>query len=505
MFSPTKEQVDNLRLVQTENRIKIVAGAGTGKSSSLRYMAKELPEKNFLVLCFNSANAEESSKHPDRPPNIFYATVHSLAYREIITKEVTTKMKEKLGSYLDFNDLTSLGLEKFIPDKNLVVVRRTILEIVTLFCRSKEKDIQQFAESNLPNYFTSSIPSLKYTNVDLLPDTIKSIAFKVKQYWELLIDSGHKAKITHDVYLKVYDIHEYKVNIFTEKSTYLKVKIHSIVLDEAQDSNPVTESIFDRQEHLQQIMVGDPMQQLYAWRGAGKAMSNFDRCYIGKLTESFRFNSTIAAKANIVLLKAGSNMQLTGSSKKDTINSIAYLCRSNAGVVEQLIPFIGTTIKVYTSINLKDVYSKLLHIAQCRKNERPSWPNKDFINIIDKQTLEDAMKHSEELDRYINLGRELSKFGTIKEIRLALDSILVDNPSKATVIVSTGHASKGLEYDRVIISDDFLPIKEHHSESFIKKVVSDMWDKEELTCLLYVMLTRARVELRLPYYLEKYL
>ena len=498
MFNPTKEQVYNLNLVQTQKRIKIVAGAGTGKSSSLRYMARELPEKNFLVLCFNSANAKESNEHPDRPTNIFYSTVHSLAYKQIVNKG----MKDKLGSYLNFNDLAGLGLEKIIKREDLVVVRRTILDMVTLFCRSDSRNIEEFSLKRLPYYFYISKNSSNYTNHELNPVQLEQVSKSVRLYWELLVDSGHKSKITHDVYLKIFDLHEYKVDIFIDKTTYLKVKIDSIVLDEAQDSNPVTESIFSRQTQLQQVMVGDPMQQLYSWRGAGKAMDNFRQCYIGKLTESFRFNSTIAEQANKVLANGGSDMVLTGSSTKETIETIAYLCRSNTGVVEQLLPFIGTTIKVYVSINMKDVYSKLIHIASCRANKAPYWPNKDFINIINKKTLDDALQHSEELDRYIKLGRELSKFGSIKDIREALDSVIVDNPKKAAVVISTGHASKGLEYDRVIIGDDFLPIKKNSKKYFMDSIVEEMWDKEDLVCLLYVMITRARVELILPWYLK---
>ena len=49
-FTPTVEQVFNKDLVASGKNVKIVAGAGSGKSSSLRYTAASIPEKNFLVL-----------------------------------------------------------------------------------------------------------------------------------------------------------------------------------------------------------------------------------------------------------------------------------------------------------------------------------------------------------------------------------------------------------------------------------------------------------------------
>ena len=498
MFNPTKEQQTNLTLVDCFKRVKIVAGAGTSKSSSLRYMARELPDRNFLVLCFNSANAEESNHHPERTVNIFYATVHSIAYRELVDK----KMREKLGSYLDFNDLAKLGLEKIVPKEHLIVVRRTILDLVLSFCRSDAKDIKVFSFTRLKYYFTynkETVSSL-YTNIDLPIETQHEISKVVQAYWELLIDKGHPSKITHDVYLKMYELHEYKINIFTDKTTYLRAKIDTIVLDEAQDSNPVTESIFNMQSHLKQVMVGDPMQQLYAWRGAGQAMDNFNRCYLGSLTQSFRFNSKIATIANTVLNKGGSDMVLIGSSTKETIETQAILCRTNVGVLEELLPYLGTTIKVYVSINLKDLFSKLTHLSQCRNDIKVSWPNKDFINIVDKKTLEGALEHTEGLDRYLRLGQELGKHGTIKEVRDMIDKTLVTKPEDAAIVISTVHASKGMEYDKVIISDDFIKGTKTKSE---EDQVKDMWAREDLVCLLYVMITRARVELILPWYFTR--
>ena len=467
----------------------------THNSSSLRYIAKETPDKNYLVLCFNSANAKESNEHPEKPNNIFYATVHSLAY----SKLVDVKMKKKLGSYLDFNDLASLKLENFIINEDLILVRRTILELVLYFCRSSKTDIVDFTQSNLPFYFEKKYESLKYTGKELSPTIQKQIAEKVKLYWDNLVDKGHPSKITHDIYLKIYDLHQYKVDIITDKATWLKVKVQVIVLDEAQDSNPVTESIFNRQTHLQQIMVGDPMQQLYSWRGAGYAMDNFQNCYVGKLTESFRFNSNIARQANNILKLGGSTMVLKGSSTKNTIETRAILCRTNAGVLEELITFIDSHEKVYTSINTKDVFSKLYHIASCYANKKPTYPNKDFINIVDKKTLEDMVTHSEELTRYLKLGTELAKFGTLTEVKTMLNTILVASPDEANIIVSTGHASKGMEYDRVTIADDFMIETETYS---IEEQVENLNQRNDLCCLLYVMITRAQVELTLPWYLN---
>jgi superfamily I DNA/RNA helicase len=84
-----------------------------------------------------------------------------------------------------------------------------------------------------------------------------------------------------------------------------------VLLDEAQDTNPVLEEIFLNQD-AQRVCVGDPAQQMYAWRSARDVMTVFPAEHL-ELTRSFRFGSPIAEVANRWLRHAESDMRLTGS------------------------------------------------------------------------------------------------------------------------------------------------------------------------------------------------
>lgn len=208
-ITPTAEQVFNMNLVKAGNNVKIVAGAGTGKSSSLRYIAESIPAKNFLVLCFNSANAVESNAHPERPENIFYSTVHSVAYKAV----VDYKFKKKLGGYLDYKDLPE-GTESCLPAltekdraKAIITVQKAILDCIVYFCRSDSSDIQSFAENRYKYEFTytKDRPNL-LEELELSANEIANLVCLTQAYWSNLIKADSSTKISHDVYLKMFQL-----------------------------------------------------------------------------------------------------------------------------------------------------------------------------------------------------------------------------------------------------------------------------------------------------------
>jgi superfamily I DNA/RNA helicase len=499
-FAPTVEQVFNKDLVASGKNVKIVAGAGSGKSSSLRYTASSIPEKNFLVLCFNKANAKESNEHPDRPDNIFYSTIHSLAYKEIVDSSYRKKLK-----YLSWNDLDSKSIDDIIEHYPLnekdskklsSLLTKECLNSVNLFCRSAGTDILDFVSKYLSYQFTTTDKHM--AEFVLTDDDIIDLATIVYNYWLYITNKKSEGTISHDVYLKLYDLSKFLIEQVWDDRSKSYISIDVVCLDEAQDTNPVSESIFARQE-MQKVLVGDPMQQLYAWRGAGDCMNKFNNFSIGYLTESFRFNSSIAAKANRVLELSGSSMRLTGSSTKTAIVTYAHLCRTNASVLEAIFGYLDSGKKVYTSIDLSDTFSKLYHIQACFFNQEPKYPNKELSAITDRVSLEKALEFSEELGRLQNISKKLTAGGTLFEVKKRLDSVVVKVPSDADIVITTIHASKGMEYSHVVIDDDILVIGKEES---VQEALDRLFDTESLRCMLYVAITRAQVEVVLPLYFK---
>ena len=71
------------------------------------------------------------------------------------------------------------------------------------------------------------------------------------------------------------------------------------LLDEAQDSNPVTIKIFNALKR-QKILVGDKYQQIYQFRESLNAMEMIKAKYEFFLTHTFRCSASVVDEANEV-------------------------------------------------------------------------------------------------------------------------------------------------------------------------------------------------------------
>jgi superfamily I DNA/RNA helicase len=520
-MKPTTEQKNIGQLTIAVKNIKVVAGAGCGKSSTLRYVAKQVPARNVLVLTFNKANAEETMEHPDRPDNLFACTIHSLAYRAI----VDSFYKKKLGNWLDYNDIDQETIKKVIwrigiaptdERKALVLLRRSIIDTVKLFCQSANKDVVSFAKSYLTwAFITNTDPLFK---VPLSENVVAELVSITATYWMDLIEKPD-TKINPDVYLKLFHLQGHSIKEVWSVELKRYVTVQMLALDEAQDSNGVTEAIFANQKHLQRIVVGDPNQQLYRWRGAGDTMNQFNDFSIGYLSTSFRFNNEIARMANIVLERNNSQLRLTGNSTRTDIVTKAILCRTNATVLEIFFDMItsgkltdcretvtkhlGDTYthgKLAISTDTKSTFAKMYHLEACWFDHTPKYPVPELSGITDKKSMIEALEYSDELQRLNNLRQKLvGMAGSLYKAQEMLKQYIAGTDDMPVVTISTIHGSKGMEYSHVTIADDFISIKEDED---IFEQVEYMWGNIDYRCMLYVALTRAMVSVTLPWYLE---
>ena len=93
-------------------------------------------------------------------------------------------------------------------------------------------------------------------------------------------------RFEHDHYLKMWAL------------TRTAIDADFLLLDEAQDTNPVLEQVFSAQrDHAQLVMVGDSAQAIYGWRGARDVMTGFDATH-SPCRQSFRFGPALADEAN---------------------------------------------------------------------------------------------------------------------------------------------------------------------------------------------------------------
>jgi len=263
-ISPTEEQkyiLENCSLGKSSVNI-INAYAGTGKTTTLRLITEYHPNKNFLYLCFNKALSEEAKKV--FPENVEVRTVHSLAYSKL-----PTKYKSKLGNLRprELQDLYKL----------------------------KDAYIASAVLNTLDSYFNSGDREIQRNHIGLIPagkTAAEIISLAEKVHNEMLNHENKSIPMSHNCYLKMWHLNG------------SKLKYDAILLDEAQDTNLITEAIvFENLKNYAVILVGDIHQSIYGWRGAVNSMeriaSEHEHRHF-KLTVSFRFPQSIANIASYI-------------------------------------------------------------------------------------------------------------------------------------------------------------------------------------------------------------
>jgi AAA domain/UvrD-like helicase C-terminal domain len=464
---PTTEQQNIIDLAVEGSNLSIQAFAGAAKTSTCVMIAKAI-KKPSIYLAFNKSIATEAAER--FPFHVDCRTLHSLAYEKIIKPKY--KLKNKLQGWFNKNDI-NIGYLEASPDANRL--KQVIVNAITSFCQSEYLQLEDFLINN--------------------EDYQGDIASYIKEYWLTLIYENHPAKITHDVYLK----------LFHQSEPILDCDV--IYLDEAQDSNPVTLNIVMMQEHCQKIIVGDKYQSIYAWRGAVNAFEHieqdksFKQCF---LTTSFRFTQEIADKATSLIKLLGEDKKIIGLGRAgidaQSRFTKATIVRTNSTILSYLLQAYEEDKKVYCLADLKDLFSKMYHISALRFDEKVKFPNSELVRFKNYKQLLSEAEHDVNLGNLLNITSRLANSGGLHSTITKLKSVITEDVSSADFTLTTAHKSKGLEWDEVTLSQDMLIVKEDET---LEGVLFEVQCLE----LLYVALTRAKYRVNLPEninYLIKY-
>lgn len=454
----TEEQKELVDLDCDKNNTVIVeAYAGAGKTSTLLEFCKKRPNKNILYLVYNASMKKEAESKFKDLKNVKIFTMHGLAYIN-----TSKKLLEKLG------DLTLQIILEIAQENNInldIFSSHTVLD-------------------NLRDFLISDCLSFK----DFLNSSNKLEVNQSLKIYNLLINENNNYPITHDIYLK----------IFQTKTPVLKNDI--ILVDEAQDLNDCVVDILLKQKAVK-IFIGDSFQSIYGFRGANnvlKRIANKKNIEVKTiyLTNSFRCSPSVAFLANKYLQVLGAKKDFKGLNNKNSESvSKAYLSRTNLNLLKNAynnshkkLFFVGG-LKSYNLQDLEDLcllFSKNEGIKERIKN--PFLKNfnnaKEFLkNIGETDNVEWKSKTTSFL---FFVNNKISIFDIKKKLKEASNGVKMKD---ADMIFSTAHKSKGLEFDEVTLSDDFLDLSKLKKENIERC-------EEELR-LLYVAITRAKYKINI--------
>lgn len=469
---PTPQQAEAVDRFLAGGSLKIEAGAGTGKTSTLRFLAEAARPRHGQYVAFNKAIVEDAGA--TMPGNVNCATANSLAFREV-GRPFAPRLRG--SKRLRSNELARvLGLDPIVlqvPDAGRKVLVPGFLAGLVL------RSVRSFCQSADLEPGPQHVPPVKgIDRLELGPDgrvrarrdnhwvVANALVPTVVKAWADLQDPEGRLPYAHDHYLKLWQLSNPVIG--TE----------FILFDEAQDANPVMVDIVARQTHAQLVWVGDTNQQIYAFTGAINALESVPADHTCYLTRSFRFGHHIAAVANRLLADLPTVMALEGNPEIDsTVGPVAeprcVLTRTNATAVRKVMAAHTQGISVHLVGGGGDViaFAKAARILQ----DGGITDHRDLACFATWGEVLEYVDHDEQGDE-LRLNVKLVEDFGVDAILAALERAVEEH--QAEQIVSTAHKAKGLEWPSVALAGDF----------------SDDPDVDELR-LLYVAVTRARRDL----------
>ena len=471
----------------TVTHINAFAGCGktyTAKGVAEQYMADHAGSK-ILVMLFNKKNQVEASEKFG--PLAQCRTSHSMAWHK-------GSQYQRAGQLGD-NSLTSIvgsrGINLLFPNterNDLFNYADVIQHTVRNFMLSGDLTMEL---AKVPSKFSLDQNFGVEFSTDAETESFRSKVLKcAKGYWNAMVDlSRTDVKLPSDGYIKLFQLDQCQLGF------------DLILFDEAQDANGATLAILANQKNTAIVMIGDAHQAIYQFRGAdnafGRLPASEGQTY--SLSESFRFGAEIAKSASVILSGfKGESLSVKGYKEGDSISNAlpegakhTILSRTNTGVFESAINALSNGLEVHIVGGSKGLKFNEIEDALYLSLQQPNKIKEKMVRDFHFNGGYDAFVEEMELSKDANYGRAIKMvenygselLGMIKEVK---DCSVEE--CDADVVLSTGHKSKGMEWENVILADDF--------PSFFDKEGDRRADlSDAMVNLLYVMATRAESRL----------
>lgn len=434
LHAPTPEQEAVVAAFGSGGNLAVEAGAGTGKTTTLRQVAESAPRRRGVYVAYNRAIADDARRV--FPSTVTCATAHALAFRAVGRRFAHRLNGPRMparetAKILAINEPVKLG------DGGLVLAPQQLARIVT-------DTVRRFCYSDAAEPQPLCVPKIAGLDDPATMAQLRAVVLPLaRRAWQDLTSADGRLKFTHDCYLKIWQL------------SRPVLSADYVLLDEAQDANPVVADVVNSQGSAQRVMVGDRCQAIYGWRGAVDAMGTFAADQRLALSQSFRFGPAVAAEANKWLTVLRSPLRLRGFER---INSVlaelgapdAVLCRSNAEAVAQVMAATAAGRRAALAGGGREI-RRLAEAAITLK----AGAGTDHPELFAFRTWGELQEYAEQ----DSAGSDLKVF--VKLIDTHGPDVVIDTVDQlvpenhADVVVSTAHKAKGREWDTVAIAGDF--------------------------------------------------
>ncbi len=463
---PTAEQQQAIDQFQRGGSVKINAYAGTGKTSTLEFLAHSTSKRGQYIAFNRDIVRDAKEKFPN---TVNCSTSHGLAFRA--APSAYRNNSDKMTGKVNANQLAEmLNLKRWSVDGRHVLQPRSqgylILDTLRRYMQSADAEL---AAHHVP----------RHGSLLAAPDaTMRAVTefalHGAKHVWGRMRGETDPMPLGHDGYLKLWAL------------SNPAIAADFILLDEAQDTNPVVLDVL-RKQPAQMIYVGDKYQQIYEWRGAVNAMEKIETQGETYLTTSFRFGPAIAEWASKLLLLLGEKRPLKGNiavkSRVGSVEPRTILARTNATTIAAIIECLDEGKKPHLVGGTDELIDMLRGVQDLKEGKQSTVP--DFFGFDKWEQVVEFAKSGEgdHLMSFVNLVETRGE----RQLMWALNRTVDEERSDLTI--STAHKAKGREWSTVRLMDDFLRGQPGKP--------TDGPDPAEVR-LFYVALTRAKEAVEVP-------
>lgn len=469
---PTGEQQQAIDQFLKGGSLKINAFAGTGKTSTLEFLASSTSRRGQYIA-FNKAIVREAKEK--FPSSVNCATSHSLAFKATPSGY---KRNEKMEKGPSANQLAQmLNLKRWPIDSRHVLQPRSqgylIVETLRRFMQSADIDL---AARHVPRHGSLLAAS------DATMKAVTEFALHgAKHVWTRMKSESDPMPLGHDGYLKLWAL------------SGPVIAADFILLDEAQDTNPVVLDVLGKQS-AQMIYVGDRYQQIYEWRGAVNAMDKMKTQSETYLTTSFRFGQAIADAASGLLALLGETRPIEGhpsiTSRIGHVVPQTILARTNATTIAAIIEALDANKRPHLVGSTEELMEMLRGVQDLKEGRQSNVP--DFFGFDKWDQVVEFAKSGEgdHLLSFVNLVEQRGE----RQLMWALNRVVAED--RSDLIISTVHKAKGREWKTVRLMDDFM--SSHPKKQGQSKSQSESGHDPAEVRLLYVAMTRAKEAVDIP-------
>jgi len=426
----TEEQLSVIK--SKHKRIRVKSPAGSGKTTTLIGYAKENFEKEILCIMFNR-DLRKSTKRK-LPINCTVETLNSLAYRNSEYKGRTI-----------VENLTAIDVMNIMGVKEINTAY-AILDQYMSFCHSDKNDGEG--------------PGIRFYK-------------KIKE---------KHVRVDHNFILKEFSLSE----------AVGELKFNTIMIDEAQDMNPVMLDIIGKIKHTKEIFIGDPMQNAYGFRDTVSIFDIKGDFKDFQLTKSFRFGEAIAEKVNgagrymygekfihSIVGNKEINSKILGKGDIVVGHGAAYITRTNAHLFEKALECALLGVNISIPFDWEELKSNLKDLIFLKIGMREKISNPIFLKYKDFGHFKSGIKKRQNVEMAY-LVKIIDTYDIAVLEYISLIEQFLSSQKYADIVLTTTHKAKGLEFISVELGSDFKP----HGNTEEKNLV-------------YIAMTRAIKELHI--------